>query len=42
VFEDAAGGGTGDLIAQNHRLHELLDGKPLVVLDEGLRRTVGS
>jgi UDP-glucose 4-epimerase len=42
VFEDAGGGGPGDLIAQNHRLHELLDGKALVGLDEGLRRTVGS
>lgn len=42
VFEDAGGDAAGDLIAQNKRLHELLRDRPLVPLDEGLRRTVAA
>jgi UDP-glucose 4-epimerase len=42
VFEHADGDVAGDLIAKNHRMHELLGFHQLVPLDEGLRRTATS
>jgi len=41
IFEDGTPDGPGDLVADNGRLHQLFDLRPLVSLDEGLRRTVG-
>ncbi len=38
VFEEGAGEVAGDLVANTSRLHELLDLRPLVPLEEGLRR----
>jgi nucleoside-diphosphate-sugar epimerase len=40
VFEDAGVEASGDLIADNRRLHDLLGSRALVPLDNGLRRTV--
>ena len=42
VFEEVGGDAPGDLIARNERMHDLLAGRDLVPLDEGLRRTVGA
>jgi nucleoside-diphosphate-sugar epimerase len=39
VFEDAVGDASGDLIARNERLHELLGDGRLVTLEQGLLRT---
>ena len=41
VFEDVAGESRGDLLGDNALMLELLGGRPLVPLFEGLRRTVG-
>jgi nucleoside-diphosphate-sugar epimerase len=40
VFEAGSTAAPGDLVADNSRLHDLLDLRPLVPLAEGLRRTV--
>jgi len=39
VFEEGEGKVPGDLVVDTSRLHELLDLRPLVSLEEGLRRT---
>lgn len=41
VFEDVAGESPGDLLGDNALMLELLGGRPLVPLFEGLRRTAG-
>jgi UDP-glucose 4-epimerase len=40
VFENGSGDVPGDLVADTSRMHELLDLRPLVQLEDGLRRTV--
>jgi UDP-glucose 4-epimerase len=42
VFEDGGADASGDLIARNDRLHELVGTRELVGLDEGLRLTATS
>ena len=41
AFENGSGDVPGDLVADTSRMHELLDLRPLVNLEDGLRRTVG-
>jgi nucleoside-diphosphate-sugar epimerase len=41
-FEDGSASAPGDLVADTTRLHELFDLRPLVPLEEGLRRTLAS
>jgi nucleoside-diphosphate-sugar epimerase len=39
-FEDGSAVAPGDLVADTTRLHERFDLRPLVRLEEGLRRTL--
>jgi nucleoside-diphosphate-sugar epimerase len=42
VFEEGSASAPGDLVADTTRLHELFDLRPLVALEEGLRRTLAA
>lgn len=42
MFEDGPGSAPGDLVADTTRLHELVDLRPLVTLEEGLQRTLAA
>ena len=41
-FDEGSAPAPGDLVADTTRLHELFDLRPLVPLEEGLRRTLGA
>ena len=41
-FEEGSAPAPGDLVADTRHLHELFDLRPLVPLEEGLRRTLGA
>jgi UDP-glucose 4-epimerase len=42
MFEEGTGSAPGDLVADTTRLHELVDLRPLVTLEEGLQRTLAA